>query len=213
MGTAPGTGSVAIAAVETAQSAPITGKAMGGYQPIVGGTIQLYQVGTGTVAGSSGYSANAIPLLTSTVTTSDGSGKGGNVGNANNSLSAGSFTLNNLYTCATGSELYLTATGGSPDGGAHQNPNITLVAALGSCSTLKASASTANIIINEVSTVAAAYALAQFAKTSTFGTAMYTTPGSSSSAPADKYRDQLQQCPGRDQRDGGCRGPSRTPSA
>lgn len=168
------------------QGPALNGKALGGLQAIAGGVVQLYQVGTGAVAGSAGYSANAISLLTTTVTTSDGKGIAatGNTGNANNTLSSDSF-ITGGYSCAAGSQVYITIAGGSPDNVATDtNPNIALVAAPGSCSTLLANASTAFIFVNEVSTVAAAYALAQFATTTSF-TALSAQPGTVSTPPAD----------------------------
>jgi hypothetical protein len=153
------------------QGPALAGEVHGGLQPIGGATIQLYQVGVGSSAGS--YTGMAKPLLTTTVTTAyDG---------------VGSFNITGDYSCATGSEVYITASGGSPTNTPTQtNPNIAEVAALGSCATLKANASTTYIHMNEVSTVAAAYALAQFATTSSFGTALSAQPGvAGTSAPAD----------------------------
>jgi hypothetical protein len=150
----------------------IQGVVHGGQQALGHALIQLYQVGAGTVAGAAGYAANATPLIGSAVySATDGSG---------------SFSITGDYSCSSGAQVYLTATGGSTDGTTTNiNPNITLMAALGSCSTLLSNASTAGIFIDEVSTVAAAYALAQFSTTTTFGTALSKKPGSSTVAPAD----------------------------
>jgi len=150
----------------------IQGTVHGGQQPLSHSLIQLYQVGVGTVPGSSGYAANAIPLISSAVyTAADGTG---------------SFNITGAYSCSAGAQVYITAVGGSSDGNlAHANPNIALMAALGSCSSLLANASTSYIVLNEVSTVAAAYALAQFSATTAFGTALSAQPGSATVAPAD----------------------------
>ena len=166
--------STATSATATSEGGAIhlQGTVHGGQQALGHALIQLYQVGVGTVAGSAGYSAKASPLIsTSVYSTTDGKG---------------SFSITGDYSCSTGSQVYLTATGGSIDGTTtNTNPNITLMAALGSCSSLLASANTSFIFVNEVSTVAAAYALAQFSTKSTFGTALSALPGSSTVAPAD----------------------------
>jgi len=69
--------------------------------------------------------------------------------NANGSFSFASFS------CVGASELYITASGG--DAGNGVNPNIMLLGAVGPCNALPSS-----ININELSTVAAAYAFNQF---------------------------------------------------
>jgi len=69
--------------------------------------------------------------------------------NANGSFSFASFS------CVGASELYIVATGG--DAGNGVNPNIMLLGAVGPCNALPS-----GININELSTVAAAYAFNQF---------------------------------------------------
>jgi len=118
------------------------GRVHGGQQPVTGATIQLYGVGT------TGYGSAATPLLTTTVTTD----------------SNGGFNFTGDYTCPSSNLVYLTAAGGNPGlGTGGSNPTIVLMAALGSCSTLKANAATTFIQVNEVTTVAAIWALQQFA--------------------------------------------------
>ena len=143
----------------------LSGHVHGGQNPVLNGTIQLYQVGT------TGYTSQAVPLLTTTVTTDSG----------------GAFNITGDYTCTSGSYLYITSSGGSPQvssNPATNNNNITLAAALGLCDNLSASTF---ITIDEVTTVAAAYALAQFSQGTTFGTTLLSKPGSGSSAPADNF--------------------------
>jgi len=136
------------------------GKVIGGQNPVSGATIQLYTVGTSGVASSS------TALLTGTVSTSDGTGttdSNANAGNANNTLPLGDFNISGLYSCTgatPGTQVYMVASGGDPGGGG--NSNLSLVAALGSCSYLLANAANIFIDINEVTTAAAAYALAPF---------------------------------------------------
>jgi len=144
----------------------VTGIVRGGQQPISGATIQLYEVGTpGSTTGM------AKPILSSAVSTTAG----------------GAFSLTGLYSCDSGSQVYVTASGGNP-GLSGSNPNIALMAVLGSCSQLLANAATTFINVNEVTTVAGAYALAQFSGNSSFGTPLSSKPGvSGSSAPADNF--------------------------
>jgi streptogramin lyase len=117
----------------------LMGTVMGGQQPVSGATIQLYTVGT------TGPQSAATPLIGSSILTDAG----------------GSFSITDQYSCASATQVYLVATGGNPGSGT--NSTISMVAALGSCATLQANAATTFLIVNELSTVAAAYALAPFA--------------------------------------------------
>lgn len=112
---------------------------MGGQQPISGAQIFLY------AAGSSGTGAGATSLLTNPVTT-DGQGN---------------FGITNDYTCPTAAtQVYLLAQGGNPGlTGFSSNASILLATALGSCGSLTQASF---ISVNEVTTVAAAWALAPF---------------------------------------------------
>lgn len=115
----------------------VTGAIHGGQQPISGATIQLYAVGT------TGDGSAATPLLTAPVTS-----------DAN-----GNWDITNLYTCPTPSTLvYIVGTGGSPASSVI-NPQIALLAVLGTCSSL---ATATFVDINEVTTVAAIYPLAPY---------------------------------------------------
>jgi trimeric autotransporter adhesin len=115
-----------------------TGSVYGGQNPVSGAVIQLWAVGT------SGYGSAATPLISATVTTSDGSStadSNANAGNAFNTLAAGGFTITGMYTCPTASTLvYLSATGGNPGlGGTVNNSAIVMLAALGQCGSLTSS--------------------------------------------------------------------------
>lgn len=127
-------------------SASLHGLVMGGQQPVTGSTIQLYAAGTG------GTGTAATPLLTTTVTTSDGSGSAGNT------MPAGFFTITGDYTCPTpNTQVYLVATGGNPGlSSGTNNASLAMMDALGSCGTLSSST---NVTINEVTTVGAIAAL------------------------------------------------------
>ncbi len=119
----------------------IQGSAHGGQQPVSGATIQLYAVTTG------GYFAPATSLLTTPVITA----------------SDGTFSITGDYSCTGVDQVYVVAIGGNPGlPGNINNGSLALMAALGTCSTLKANASTTFINMNEVTTVAGAWALAQF---------------------------------------------------
>lgn len=119
----------------------VSGRVYGGQQPISQSVIQLYTVGT------TGLKSASTALIGSTVTT-----------DAN-----GNFNITGQYQCNDGvdpaaTQVYITATGGAVGGGS-ANSDIELVAALGSCSSLSSSTF---IDLNELTTVAAAYALAPF---------------------------------------------------
>ncbi|MGD0796308.1 MAG: hypothetical protein ABR910_01175 [Acidobacteriaceae bacterium] len=158
-GTAIGPESSATAVTPAVQG--IHGTVHGGQQPVTGSTIQLWAVGT------TGYGSAGTALISATLTSSDGTGtmdSNANAGNANNTLSAGNFTITGDYTCPSASTLvYLTATGGNPGlTSGTNNSALVLMAALGQCGSLSSSTV---IVVNEVTTIASVYALAQFTST------------------------------------------------
>ncbi len=114
------------------------GKVHGGNQPMNGAVVQLWQVGT------TGYGSAPTALGSSTTTDANGN-----------------FTLTGAYSCPTGSTLvYLTGTGGNPGltSGTNNSASVLLLA-LGACGSLS---SAKTVVVNEVTTVASVYALAQF---------------------------------------------------
>ena len=117
-------------------SALLSGVVHGGTTPIAGAEVYLYAAGTG------GYGTPARTVLSAPVTTN----------------ASGSFSIT-ADTCQGGDQVYLLATGGTSGAATSDNNSIALAAALGSCSALTPSTS---INVNEVTTVAAAYALAGF---------------------------------------------------
>ena len=143
---------------DTSASAPVAlhtaalqGSVFGGQQPIVGANVLLY------AASTSGYGSNSTSLLTSAVTTD----------------STGSFNITSKYTCSAGQQIYIVAAGGNP--GAGINNQAVIMAALGDCTTLTASRF---IAMNEITTVAAAYALAPFMSNySAVGSSLANTGG------------------------------------
>jgi hypothetical protein len=125
----------------------LTGRVYGGQNPVAGASIQLYTVGT-TGLGSASTGMIAAPLPTTD--------------------QYGNYSIGGVYGDCTGDTpgtapgtlVYLVASGGSSIAG-ETNSNLLLMAALGPCSALGPNTI---IDVNEVTTVAAAYALAPFAK-------------------------------------------------
>ena len=116
-------------------SADITGNLHGGPNPVVGAVVTLY------------------------ATQSNGYGGAGKVLATTSSSSNGSFTFTGAnYTCPTGQQAYITAAGGNT-GANTANANSLLMAAIGTCANLNTSTL---IWVDELSTVAAAYALSNF---------------------------------------------------
>ncbi|HXB61221.1 MAG TPA: hypothetical protein VNU94_00045, partial [Acidobacteriaceae bacterium] len=116
--------------------------------------------------GQQAVGASNVALFATTSSGTSNAGYGGNlvpIGNATTSSSAtgGTFTIASTGTCPAGQQAYLVATGGDPGiGSGTDNSAIFLVAALGPCS---GGLSGMTVDINEVTTVAAAYALSGFA--------------------------------------------------
>jgi hypothetical protein len=159
----------------TAGPGPVTGSAIsgvvhGGQQPISGAKVYLL------AASPSGNGSPSLSLLTSALTGNavDGIGAYGTTdGNGN-------FSVSSDYSCTTGyslgsstasggtalpgnEQVYLYIAGGNPGLGTGTNSNIGLMAALGPCN----SQFSPVLQVNEITTVAAAYALAGFATDAT----------------------------------------------
>jgi len=136
-GTLIGCGSGSFVATPTeVRGVTLQGKVHGGQQPVSGSIIQLY------AAGATGYASAASPLIASTVT----------------SKSDGSFSIAGDYTCPSANSLvYITATQGNS--GYTNNPNLSLMAALGPCGNLNSSTF---IFIDEVTTIGSVWALSPF---------------------------------------------------
>ena len=119
-----------------------SGKALVGQQPLIGASVELY------AAGTSGNGSTGVALLSDALTT-DGTG---------------SFSVAAGYECPSAdSQIYLVARGGKAGSAASvDNSSIVLLTALGPCNEV---ASASPVVINEVTTAAAVYALAQFLST------------------------------------------------
>jgi hypothetical protein len=131
----------------------ISGTIQVGQHSLSGATLQLY------TAGSAGNGSAAAPMLTTPVTSS----------------STGTFSISGDYVCGKDSsgatipgannQVYLVATGGNPgQSPGTNNAALVLMVALGPCSGLS---SLSNIAMSEVTTVAAAWALAPFMTSAT----------------------------------------------
>jgi hypothetical protein len=126
----------------------VSGLVHGGQSPIESSTVTLYV--TPTAAAGYGQAATVIGTATT---------------DAN-----GNFTINTPATtanCPAGQQAYITAAGGFQSGQSTMtNDSVLLMAALGDCAGVNANT---HVIMNEVTTVAAAYALSGFMTTSTSG--------------------------------------------
>ncbi len=122
----------------------IGGFVHGGQSPIQAATVTLYV--TSNTATGYGQAATVIGTATTDV-------------NGSFTISPSATTLN----CPAGQQAYITSAGGYPSGSPSLlNTSVLMMAALGDCSGVSAST---HVIINEVTTVASAYALSGFMTT------------------------------------------------
>ena len=139
----------------TTPGSPILGNVHGGQQPVVGAHIYLYAANPGGYGTPSASMLNPLqPGVATDIT-----------GNFVLTDANGNFSISGDYTCTTGQQVYILSTGGNPGLPAGQtNPALALMAAIGACPDGQSDfASTVPYIsINEVSTIAAVYALSGF---------------------------------------------------
>jgi streptogramin lyase len=150
------------------QGLSIQGKVHGGQQPIVGAHVYLLAANTaaGSTDGGPGVAPTSTNASVSTLVASS-TGLSDSIGAYVLTTTGGSFTITGDYSCTPGTQLYLYALGGNT-GTSTANPAAGLLAALGSCpSSQSFAAASPYVFINEVSTVAAAYALAGYATDAT----------------------------------------------
>lgn len=147
----------------------LAGRVVGGQQPIAGAQVYLFAAGASGYGGA-GIAASAsnasVSLLTNVPgsTTLDTSGGATNGDYFVTTDAGGSFTITGDYSCTSGQQVYLYALGGNPGLGTGVNSAAGLMAALGTCPAAgNFLSATPYIVMNEVSTVAAAYAFAGFA--------------------------------------------------
>ena len=135
----------------------IQGSVHGGQAPVTGAHIYLYAAGTG------GYGTGATSLIRSTAPNAfeDGNGNYYVVTDGN-----GNFAVGGDYGCTEGTQVYMVAVGGNPGitgGGTVNNTAIVQMAGLGQCPAAgNLAAQVPFLVINEVTTVAFAYAMGGF---------------------------------------------------
>jgi len=156
-----------------APGAPLTGQATSGSQPVVGAHVYLLAART-TGYGGAGLAASGSNASVSVASAAE-TGNSDSVGAYVVTDANGSFSLTGGYSCTSGQQLYLYVLGGNAGAGA--NSAIGMMAAVGNCPSATGPAVFATV--NEVSTVAAAYAMAGFATDATHvgssGTALALT--------------------------------------
>ncbi len=152
--------------------ATITGRVVGAQAPLVGAQVYLFAANT-TGYGGPGIAASSsnasVSLLTnvpgSTMLDMSGGATNGDYYVATSGVTVscpggGCFTITGDYSCTAGTPVYLYSLGGSQGGVA--SPAAGLLAA-GNCPSGGSLPSSLYIVVNEVSTVAAAYSFAGFA--------------------------------------------------
>ena len=134
--------------------AGIQGSLHGGQQPISNAHIYLM------AASTSGYGSNSTSLIKAA-----GAAGTDDTGSYVLTDSGGNFNVAGDYTCTSNQELYVLSQQGNPGlGGDINAPQIALLAPVGLCSSINSSTF---VQLNEVSTIAMAYALAGFSSSPT----------------------------------------------
>ena len=136
---------VATAAYTITVLAMITGTVSSATLPVNGASVQLY------AAGTSGYGAGATAVGSPVITGANGS-----------------FTISYSCPAAPGDQMYHEATVGSTATTGPSNSGIALMTALGTCANI-GMAVPASVTLNEVTTIASAYALSPFATAGSSG--------------------------------------------
>ena len=154
----------------------ISGTAQGGNQPIIGATVKIY------ATTNSGYGVGTLLQEATQQGVSSGQDTDNN----------GRFSFAGGYNCPAGQFVYVVSSGGNTGANA-VNPSAVLVAALGRCEDLYTNNSGtytgytgSPIDVDELTTIAAAYALGNFASTSGTGAATVVGIGASATNNAAK---------------------------
>src|SRR6267154_2651060 len=122
--------------------------------PIAGARVYLL------AANTTGYGNTSVSLLNPALT-----GASDAIGAYVTTAADGSFSMKGDYACAPNSQVYVYALGGNSGSGDNNASGVLTV--LGSCPSTGNFSSAASVVINEVSTVAAANAMAGFATDAT----------------------------------------------
>jgi hypothetical protein len=143
------------------QLGTITGVVHGGAPPVIGATVKMY------ATQNNGY--GGAGLLLAEANSTDGTQGDGVDTDINGNFTFS--TANYVAACPAGQQVYITASGGSSYSGSNGSgpqPNLLLMAALGSCDSLYNVSGSGKVYqgptvwVDEVTTTAAAYALANF---------------------------------------------------
>ena len=135
----------------------VTGRVMGGQSPLVGAHLFLFTPGAGGYGNASTSMLMNVPGST-TLDTTPGDATIGDYYVTTGSN--GAFSITNDYTCTANAPIYAYSVGG--DSGSGANSAAALLAA-GTCPSSGNLPSTLYVVVNEVSTIAAAYAMSGFA--------------------------------------------------
>ena len=160
----------------------LQGVVHGGQQPITGAHVYLFAVNTTGNAGP-GIAASASNASVSLLNVAK-TGNSDSVGAYVLTDSNGAFTITGDYGCTPSTQVYVYVLGGNPGVGGGANSASGLMAALGNCPGAGIFPSTTYIWVNEVSTVAAAYAFAGFATDATHVSTSGTGPAKAALANA-----------------------------
>ena len=140
----------------------IHGRVQGGATPVPGAHVYLF------AANMAGYGNASVSLLNAAST-----GQSDSLGAYAIADNSGQFSIDGDYTCTPNSQVYLYSVGGNPGNGV--NPAASLIAALGTCPTAATFSTLPSLVINEVTTVAAAYSIAAYATDATHVSSPNTT--------------------------------------
>jgi hypothetical protein len=133
----------------------VSGSVHHGQTAVSGARVYLF------AANTTGYGQPSTSLLSASLT-----GASDSIGAYVTTGTDGSFSMDGGYTCSANAQVYVYALGGNAGSGV--NSASGLLAVLGSCpSAGNFNTSVPNISVNEISTVAAAYAIAGFATDAT----------------------------------------------
>jgi PKD repeat protein len=138
------------ATIATVGPSDVNGVVYDGQQPISGAHVYLL------AANTTGYGQSSISLLNASAT-----GLSDSVGAYVLTAADGGFIWTGDYSCSPGTQVYVYARGGTTSTGT--NSASGLMAALGTCPNTGDFSAVPYIWVNEVSTMATAYALAGFA--------------------------------------------------
>ena len=146
-------GSTSIAS-SSATGESIQGRVQGGQTPVIGTHVYLF------AANTTGYGSPSVSLLQASST-----GHSDSLGAYVLTDSTGAFTIDGDYSCKPDTQVYLYGLGGNP--GAGTNSAAGFLAILGNCPNAAKFSSATPAWMNEITTVAAAYAFAGYATDAT----------------------------------------------